>query len=164
MKAASCCVCCEGPIKLQKRALVSPFLASRIWGRKPLGVELFECTECGFLFYNPRLESDEEKRLYANYQSDEYQKMRQASEPWYSEKFNKDLSNAAYTEVRRKSLKGILRKHTNLVQPRVLDFGGHRGELVTDLLKEGSIMSMIFPEFNRYRVLAPSKAWLPAKS
>ena len=55
MIEASQCVICEGAIIQLKRALVVPFLAKRIWNRTPFCVSLVKCETCGFMFYNPRL-------------------------------------------------------------------------------------------------------------
>ena len=49
------CVICDGPIRQVKRAIVAPFLAKRIWDRKPFVLDLVKCDACEFMFYNPRL-------------------------------------------------------------------------------------------------------------
>ena len=83
------CVICGGGIRRLKRALVAPFVAERTWKRKPFCVDLVKCESCGFIFYNPRLDDADLRNLYLNYRSDEYQKMRYASEPWYTQRFNR---------------------------------------------------------------------------
>src|ERR1035438_10317459 len=98
------CVICGGAIRTRRQALVAPFLAKRIWGRKPFQVKLVECQTCGFLFYNPRMNPEEEGRLYANYRSQEYLKMRHDAEPWYTPKFNASLAAPALYDSRRKTL------------------------------------------------------------
>jgi hypothetical protein len=134
MIEASKCVICEGAIIHLKRALVAPFLARRIWDRTPFCVNLVKCEACGFMFYNPRLEDDELRRLYSNYRSEEYQQMRHASEPWYTGKFNSDLASPTSYEIRRAKLAPILRKHVGLRKiNRILDYGGDRGDLVAGL-------------------------------
>jgi hypothetical protein len=134
MIEASQCVICEGVIVQLKRALVAPFLATRIWNRKPFCVNLVKCGACGFMFYNPRLDDDELRRLYSNYRTPEYQQMRHASEPWYTPKFNTDLASPSSYEIRRAKVEPILREH---VDPRkinrILDYGGDRGDLVAGL-------------------------------
>ena len=129
------CVVCGGTITQIKRALVAPFLATRIWMRDPFEVDLVECKTCGFVFYNPRLDDEELLRLYRNYRSDEYQQMRFASEPWYTPKFNIDLASAASYETRRAKLAPILRQYIGQRKvKRILDYGGDRGDLVVGLL------------------------------
>lgn len=129
------CVICDGPIRRLQRALVAPFLARRIWNRAPFCVDLVRCAACGFMFYNPRLDAAEEGRLYANYHSKEYQRMRQASEPWYTVRFNAGLVRSDNYDRRRHALAGILRQHLG-TRPirRILDYGGDRGDLVRGLV------------------------------
>lgn len=132
----SSCVICDGEIHTVRRALVAPFLAKRIWGRKPFCVDLVFCGACGFTFYNPRLEAEEEMRLYAGYHSQEYQKERQASEPWYTPKFNADFALESAYDRRRRSLASVLRKYTEDRKiERVLDYGGERGQVVCGLIE-----------------------------
>lgn len=129
------CVVCDGEIRRLKRAMVAPFLARRIWNRPPFCVDLVRCGACGFMFYNPRLETAEEERLYANYRSEEYQQMRYASEAWYTVKFNASLPSPDFYELRRRTLAAILHKHLGQRQVgRVLDYGGDSGDLVRGLV------------------------------
>jgi hypothetical protein len=129
------CVVCSGAICKVRRALVAPFLARRIWGRQPFCVDLVRCGSCGFAFYNPRLEGSELQRLYANYRLDEYQRMRQATEPWYTPKFNRDLASPTLYEKRRAALAPLLRHYlSGRTIRRVLDYGGDRGDLVAGLI------------------------------
>jgi hypothetical protein len=99
MIEVSQCVICDGDIRRLKRALVAPFLAKRIWDRAPFCVGLVRCNTSGFMFYNPRLEDADLRRLYADHRSEEYQQMRHASEPWYTTKFNSDLASPNSYEI-----------------------------------------------------------------
>ena len=135
MIEVSNCVVCDGEIREIKRALVAPFLAKRIWNRKAFCVDLVQCQACGFTFYNPRLDDDELRRLYANYRTDEYQRMRYAFEPWYTRKFNTELASEASYKVRRAKLTPILHQYlADRKIKRVLDHGGDRGDLIVGLL------------------------------
>jgi len=135
MVNVSNCVICEGALRRIKRALVSPFLAARIWNRRPFCVDLVECKTCGFMFYNPRLDDEAAGRLYAGYRSEEYERMRHASEPWYTESFNAGLGSQAAYERRRPVLAAILRQYIGEGEIRsVLDYGGERGDLVRGLV------------------------------
>jgi hypothetical protein len=95
------CVICDGAIERLKRALVAPFMATRIWNRTPFCVDLVRCETCAFVFYNPRLEEDDLRLLYSNYRGPEYHQMRHASEPWCTPAFNADLASPASDEIRR---------------------------------------------------------------
>jgi hypothetical protein len=87
------------------------------------------------MFYNPRLDTSEEVRLYSGYRTKEYQRMRQATEPWYTAKFNSDLASHSSYETRRGALGPILLHHLGQRKiGRVLDYGGDRGDLVHGLL------------------------------
>ena len=135
MIEVSKCVICDGDIRKLKRALVAPFVAKRTWNRAPFCVDLVRCESCGFMFYNPRLDDTDLRNLYSNYRSEEYQKMRHASEPWYTPKFNDDLASASSYQIRRATLAPILRKHIGQQRiRRILDYGGDRGDLVAGLL------------------------------
>jgi hypothetical protein len=135
MVEVSSCVICNGPIRNLKRALVAPFVAERTWNRKPFCVDLVGCDSCGFMFYNPRLDDDDLRPLYRAYRSVEYQQMRFATEPWYTESFNDDLASPKSYEIRRGLLAAILKKNLNGRKiNRVLDYGGDRGDLVTGLI------------------------------
>lgn len=132
----SACVICDGPISRMCRATVAPFLATRIWDRKSFCVDLVKCSNCGFMFYNPRLDAAEEARLYDGYRSPEYQRGRQSSEPWYTPEFNADLASAESYVARRRVLGALLRQHAGDRQiRRILDYGGDRGDLVCGLIE-----------------------------
>lgn len=133
------CVICDSEIRRLRRALVAPFLATRIWDRPPFCVDLVQCKACGFMFYNPRLDAAEEARLYADYRSEEYQRMRHASELWYTVSFNADLASPSSYELRRRTLAAILRQHVGKREIRcVLDYGGDRGDLVRGLVDKAA--------------------------
>ncbi len=135
MIEVSRCVICDGAIVSLKRALVAPFVAKRIWNRMSFCVDLVRCEACGFIFYNPRLDDGELRRLYANYRSEEYLRARHASEPWYTAKFNAGLASPDSYKIRRATLAPILRPHIGQRKiNRILDFGGDHGDLVAGLL------------------------------
>ena len=86
------------------------------------------------MFYNPRLDDADLRSLYGNYRSEEYQRMRFASEPWYTAKFNADLASPSHYEIRRAKLAPILRQYVDERKiKRILDYGGDRGDLVVGL-------------------------------
>ena len=128
----SCVACGSRCLRRRSHALVEPFVARRVWDCDPFAIRLDECAECGMLFYNPRLEAAEERRLYEGYRLPPYQKLRQSVDPWYTEAFNRGLSDDTSWRTRGAGLRGLfdareaLRGHRIA---RVLDFGGDRGEL-----------------------------------
>jgi hypothetical protein len=87
------------------------------------------------MFYNPRLDDAEAGRLYAGYRSEEYQRMRYASEPWYTVSFNAKLGSQTSYERRHRVLAALLRQHIGKQEiKRVLDYGGDSGALVRGLV------------------------------
>lgn len=134
------CVICEGVIRKVKGALVAPFLAKRIWNRKPFCVDLVECKVCGFMFYNPRPDDEELQRQYKGYRSQEYLEMRHFFEPWYTTKFNLSLASDQHYATRRGHLSSIFRKHTSDRQiNRILDYGGDHGNLILGLFENAEL-------------------------
>ena len=139
------CAVCDGPIRHVKRALVAPFLAKRIWNRKPFSLDLVRCQACGFMFYNPRLDNAELQRAYSGYRSNEYLKMRNKFEPWYTEKFNADLASDSHYESRRAKLAPIFKQNLDGRKiRRVLDYGGDHGDLMLglfgDVLRQRAVL------------------------
>jgi len=134
MIEVSTCVICEQPIRRLKKALVAPFVAARIWNKPPFCVDLVVCDACGFMFYNPRLEEEELQREYAGWRSDDYFKMRNSFEPWYTTRFNEDLGSAESYKNRRALLGASIRKHVGQRKiGRILDYGGDHGDLIAGL-------------------------------
>ena len=136
MIEVSTCVICEGTIRRLKRALVAPFVAKRTWNRPPFCVDLVQCDSCGFTFYNPRLDDDDLRNLYRDHRSEEYQKMRFSSEPWYTPKFNDDLASTEFVRnPSRKTLTDPPAISWPPEDPASPDYGGDRGDLVAGLIK-----------------------------
>jgi Methyltransferase domain len=99
-------------------------------------VDLVQCRDCDFLFYNPRLDDEELRTLYCDYRTEEYQQMRHSSEVWYTPKFNFDLASPSSYEKRRATLRPILQRLLEGRRvSRILDFGGDRGDLAAGLLE-----------------------------
>ena len=135
MITVSSCPSCGEAISRCRRALVSPFLARRIWKRDPFEIALMRCGTCGLFFFNPRLEPDEEARLYSGYRGAEYQSLRQYFEPWYTQRFNASITSPEFLEVRKTKIREILQEFVSAKQTsRILDFGGAQGELVLNLI------------------------------
>ncbi len=131
MRVATECPACGGRLGIRKRARVAPFVAERVWNRASFSVTLERCENCELSFFNPRLEPDEEGRLYRNYRSAEYQRSRYAHEPWYTEALNRQLEHDEQVVQWRASLISSLIGDRHVT--RVLDFGGNGGQFVSRL-------------------------------
>ena len=120
----SCPICSSTKIGTYQ-ADTSGFLAERIWGKEPFEVQLCHCKVCSFTFFNPRLETDELKRLYFGYRDDEYQKMRERHEPKYTKEFNAGMgSDPQEMRIRKDLLRDYLKLEKNLEDiGSVLDYG-----------------------------------------
>jgi hypothetical protein len=115
--------------------MVAPFLARRVWSRRAFPIDLVRCEQCDFMFFNPRLDPDEEGRLYSQYRSEDYQQIRHSHEPWYTKRFNAALSKPEIMHARRQMVSEVLKRHLADRQiSSVLDFGGDRGALVRGLI------------------------------
>lgn len=135
MESVNNCIVCHAAISDSSNGVIAPFLARRIWDRPPFPVKLMRCESCGFKFFNPRLDENEERQLYAGYRSEEYQTMRYAYEPWYTKTFNAGLSAPTGMKVRKDTLRNVLNPQlAGRSIHKVLDFGGNRGELIEDLI------------------------------
>lgn len=135
MTEAKNCLICEGQIRRSKKALVAPFLADRIWDKDPFCIDLVECKDCGFLFYNPRLDPDEEGRLYRDYRGSDYFNARRTFEPWYTAELNALTASPESYNRRRIKLAEILSRHIGDRKiEKVLDHGGDHGDLVKGLI------------------------------
>ena len=136
MISVSSCPICASTKVYTYQAIVSGFLAERIWEKEPGDVQLCHCRVCGFTYFNPRLESDELKRLYNGYRDSEYQKMRQRYEPKYTEEFNAALgSDPQELRLRKDLLREYLKLEIKLDDIKsVLDYGGDRGQFIIDEL------------------------------
>ena len=135
MTTVNSCVVCGGRIAVYRKGSVAPFVARRIWKRPSFPIDLVRCEQCDFMFFNPRLDPDEEGRLYSQYRSEEYRRMRHSTEPWYTTRFNAALTKPEFMQTRRERLSEVLTRHlAGRVISNILDFGGDRGALACGLL------------------------------
>ena len=129
------CIVCDGRVRLRAHGTVGPFLARRIWDKRPFPADLMECQRCGLIFWEPRLYVSEEAKLYVGYRGPEYQRMRHESEAWYTEAFNATLEAPGLYEMRRQALRKVLQPHLKgRTIKQVLDYGGAQGQLAAGLV------------------------------
>ena len=136
MQEVNKCILCDSANLSSNTARVAPFIAERIWNKKSFKIKLAYCKDCGFSFYNPRLEECEIQALYENYRDENYQKQRYKHEPYYTKEINEHIGkNQAEILNRKKNLYYLLDDYTELSSIRsVLDFGGDRGQFIIDEL------------------------------
>lgn len=125
------CVGCGDPDLEFRAAVVSPFVAARVFARPATICRLARCRGCGLGFFEDRFEPTEIASLYADYRSEAYYRARHHCEPWYTRAVNAGLGGAAEVAVRREVYKGILGKYAaDATIETVLDYGGDRGQLM----------------------------------
>ena len=125
----NCILCNSNKIDIFP-ATMAPFIAERIWNSTPIKISIVRCSKCGFIFYNPRLDDEEEKTLYNNYRGEEYVKQRIKHEKNYSQKLNELIGkNPIEIENRKLHLSKILNDNLDINKIRnILDFGGDKGQ------------------------------------
>ncbi len=126
------CIGCDRPELEFRAAVVAPFVAARVFGRRATVCRVARCRGCGLGFFEDRFDDDEAARLYADYRSEDYYRLRHYWEPWYTRAFNAGLGGEAEMDGRREVYHRILDRHAPAaVVDTVLDYGGDRGQLMT---------------------------------
>ena len=132
-----CIICGSSDIK-SVDTIVSDFVMARIGPHNSGGsrkTKLCFCRECTFAFYEFRMSDEEDRKLYADYRGEEYQKTREKYECWYTKKVNDALNNnkTALGEQKR-VIEKIVKENIGRELPVALDYGGNEGKTFTDIL------------------------------
>jgi hypothetical protein len=126
------CMTCNSANTVIYATKISDFLVERIYGQNeenPMPINLVRCRDCGFSYYDRRLTDLEEQKLYLGYRADEYQKMRQKHDIWYTSKINYALGNDASGLAKRKRIIENVCKKTIITKiENALDYGGDMGQ------------------------------------
>lgn len=128
------CVLCQSDHIDRYPAALSAFIQERVFTDILVRVELIHCQQCGFIFYNPRLEKQEILKLYDGYRNHAYQQMRQRHEPWYTDDVNQAIGKGAVElTLRKKNMLELFLRHMQLEDVKtVLDYGGDKGQFILD--------------------------------
>jgi hypothetical protein len=133
MNYSDTCVICNSNNLNKYSAVISPFLAERIWGIKSFPLNLFWCKDCDFIFYNLRPDDDEMSKLYNNYRDHDYQKQREKHEKWYTEQINHLISGDTEQKNRKAASYEIIKSSIDIHQVNtIIDYGGDRGQFILD--------------------------------
>ena len=137
MKVIDYCVCCGSENVKYTPAVLSPFVADRIWGWEPMtgrssegtlimGMSLcrsLRCQDCDYVGCDIRFDDEEMAKLYINYRDERYVETREKYEQDYG-KLNAELENDVvnyFDEMQSFIL-------DDMAEPRrVLDWGGNNG-------------------------------------
>lgn len=133
------CLICEREANFIAHALVAPWLAKLIGGRKRIRTRLFECNECDFKFFDYRYNAMEVNQIYSSYRSGEYKSVRRTWEPWYTsginELYTSDDSIGEVSARKERMLKQFQQAQIEAVFNNCLDFGGDDGQFFPDSVK-----------------------------
>ncbi len=115
-------------------AVVAPFIAEFVLRQPVSTCQLLECRSCGFRFFDQRFTDAEAERLYARYRGPEYFEARHRHEPWYTARFNENLSDQSEVLVkRRQRTASFLARFLDRAQvDALLDYGGDSGQAIPD--------------------------------
>lgn len=138
--SASSCVVCGSPDCNSAPAVVTPFIAERVYGGTTSGTRLLTCRACGFGFFELRYSDEEMHRLYADYRGPEYVRQRNKFEPWYTEKLNNSLfQDKAMIARRQAALLAVVdsyRPGLSKTCSAVLDYGGDDGKIIEGIMPQ----------------------------
>lgn len=132
----NCIICGSNEID-SKDTIVSDFVMKRIAPdeKNNYTTKICFCKKCTFAYYEYRINEIEEKNLYRNYRDSEYQKCREESECWYTEKINDALNNDSQgLGEQRRVIKKILEDNNIKEIRNALDYGGNEGKTFFDEL------------------------------
>lgn len=95
-------------------------------------VRLCHCKDCTFSFYDRRLTQEEASRLYEGYRSENYQRLREAFDCWYTKKVNDALNHDTMAlKEQQRVIDSMAGTYIKKELACALDFGGNRGESFT---------------------------------
>src|SRR5947207_15996168 len=99
-----CCPSCGTSEFDVRPAIVSPFLAEYLFGRRSELCEIARCRACTLTYFSRRLDDDDVARLYRGYRGPDYFRIRHKHEFWYTRAFNDGLGDDADIRGRRQHL------------------------------------------------------------
>lgn len=131
------CIACGGKRLRKEWTVISSFFAERALLGKPQVIALFKCCECGTQHFDFLATDEQLARLYCGYRGEEYFRQRHAFEPWYTAGINSGMGGEIGMSKRREALKRALAQAAVHSHFRgVLDHGGDRGQMLSDLSAE----------------------------
>ena len=124
------CLICKSKNTKVYKTQVSEFIVERMLAGEDKTTNLIHCLDCGFAYYSYRPNDYEMKKLYKNYRDEEYQKLRQKYEQWYTPEINNLIGDSRIAHKNReKNLTSILKKYVDIASIKeVLDYAGDKGQ------------------------------------
>src|SRR6516225_8690316 len=118
------CVGCDSRDLEFRAAVTAPFVAARVFQKRPTICRIAQCHSCGLSFFEDRFDPQEVATLYTDYRGEAYYKARHHWEPWYTRSFNSELGGGREMTMRRQTYFRILREFapSDAIET-VLDYG-----------------------------------------
>lgn len=102
--------------------------SSRQGGGENYKTKLCYCRHCTFAFYDYRFNEKEDYELYKNYRDENYQKIREKYECWYTAKVNASLQGSKKRlRQQHEMIKYCMPSHMKQGVKVALDYGGNEG-------------------------------------
>lgn len=131
------CLICNSEDLQTVDTIVSDFVMARIApeAKNNYRTKLCFCKQCSFAFYEYRMNEEEVNKLYYHYRDEEYQKLREQSEYWYTEKINNLINTDLFAlEEQKRVIKKLLKDNSIDNIEIALDYGGNEGRTFFDEL------------------------------
>lgn len=132
----NCLICNSNNLQIID-TIISDFVMARIAPniKDNFKTKLCFCKNCSFAFYDYRLNEDEVEKLYYHYRDDEYQKLREQSEYWYTKKINNLINtDVCALEEQKRIIRKIIKDNCIDNIETALDYGGNEGRTFFDEL------------------------------
>lgn len=147
MKLATSCPVCNARQFEKRLGFISPFIAHRVFDYEIAAINYgggtfvpthftnaLKCKECDFLFSQARYDDNEMARIYQDYRSEEYTRVRDIFEPGYAADVAANIgTHPQETRNRMAALRQFLQGYTDTPPiTSILDYGGDRGQNIPD--------------------------------
>lgn len=122
---------CNGPLKYNAFAVVSPWIRERIKTIKKIS-RIAICKTCGGGSFSFRYDDKQMSQIYEYYRDDNYNKLRFKWEKWYGDDYQQGHLSKEYLDQRKKEISEFLAIYLINNVSKVVDIGGGNGALIPD--------------------------------
>ena len=136
MEVNGCPICLDETLIHKLRVVISPWI--RKLGIRKYFSTYYYCQECLLGFFNYRYSPKEMSLIYTSYRGDNYLKIRNKWEPWYTKDFNATHDHQSYINSRKKYLEIFLLNNLKSNPNILVDYGGDKGQYVPNLNQKKS--------------------------
>jgi len=136
MKLNFCPICNKQNLIHELRVVISPWIR-KLGIRKNIS-KYFYCQDCSLGFFSYRYNPHEMFLIYNLYRGDNYFRIRNNWDPWYTKDFNETHDRQSYINSRKKYLEIFLLSNLKSSPHTLVDYGGDKGQYIPDLNQEKS--------------------------